>query len=178
MTELNKRGLQTVWAEEEYWLRQLREEFGGLEYIQTLGSRVTEVIVMMLEARRDGVKMTQPDRFSQLNRLIKDYVVEIPSEAYRLKRFWAGLIFGLVCELLVDPDKLILADTTVDEFSDGVETEVLLYKIVVEDSSPKTRQWQKGWLKEKLDELAESEEVHLQRFVAGLKQGLTAKVVV
>ena len=82
----------------------------------------------------------------------------------------------MVCELLVDPDKLILADSNTGEFSDGIETEVLMYKIVVEDSSPKTRQWQKGWLKEKLDELAESEEVHLQRFVAGLKQGLTAKV--
>ena len=164
-------------AQEEHWLGQLREEFGGLEYIQTMAGFVADTLAMILEARRDGTGTTQLERFSQLNRLIKNYVVEIPSEAYRLKRFWAGLIFGLTCEDLLGTRELFLADVGTREFSDGIETEVLLYKIVVEGTE-ETRERRKGCLTEKMDKLAESEEIHLQRFALGLKQGLVTKGLV
>jgi len=177
MTELSKRGLQIVLVEEEHWLRQLQEELGGLEYIQTLGGKAAETLVAFLEERRDGT-ITPLERLTLLNRLIQAYISDIPGETDRLQRFWAGLVLGLTFDGIVDPEERILADSNTGEFSDGIETEVLMYKIVVEDSLPKTRQWQKGWLREKLDELAESEEVHLQRFVAGLRKGLTAKAVV
>ena len=73
--------------------------------------------------------------------------------------------------------KGILADPNTSEFSDGIETEVLLYKIVVEGTE-ETREWRKGCLTEKMDKLAESEEIHLQRFALGLKQGLVTKGLV
>ena len=179
MTELNKLGLQTLLAQEEHWLRQLQEELGGLEYIQTLGGKAAETVVALvafLEERRDGA-ITPLERFTLLNRLIQTYISDIPGEADRLQRFWAGLVLGLIFEGVVGPEERILADSNTSEFSDGIETEVLLYKIVVEGTE-ETREWRKGCLTEKMDKLAESEEIHLQRFALGLKQGLVTKGLV
>ena len=171
-------GLQVRLNEEELWLRQLQEELGGLEYIQTLGGKAAETLVALvafLEERRDGA-ITPLERFTLLNRLIQTYISDIPGEADRLQRFWAGLVLGLIFEGVIDPEERILADPNTSEFSDGIETEVLMYKILVERGEREGLC--KSTLKEKMDKLSRSSEVQLQRFALGLKQGLVTKGLV
>lgn len=178
MTELNKSG-QTLLAQEEHWLRQLQEELGGLEYIQTLGGKAAETLVALLaflEERRDGA-ITPLERFSLLNRLIQTYISDIPGEADRLQRFWAGLVLGLIFEGVVGPEERILADSNTSEFSDGIETEVLMYKILVEGGERVEGLWE-SILKKKMDKLSGSSEVQLQRFAKGLSMGLAKSLIV
>ena len=163
-------------ASERLWLLDVQREMGGRIYLETLGEKMVTALVVALQGGDEETSNRGKAFIDMVFGMAGEYALEIKDEAAMLRSFLRGFGDSIAdCGVQVSemPIEMGLEDDRTARTAGGNLARHLRVALAWMDAK-----WAVKNLWEQIALVESSEEVHLQKFVGGIKRELVQRGII
>ena len=178
MTNNNEReALANYLKSEEQWLRDVQREQGGRIYLETLGEKMVTALVVAYQGGDEATIDRGLASFDMVFGMAGEYALTIKDEAAMLQSFLVGFRDSMVYSGIQIGELPKGTDFDGDRTAAFVAGATLARHLRVVMVWTDAKRAVKN-LREQIALVESSEEVHLQRFVGGIKRELVQRGII
>lgn len=162
--------LRKYLTSEELWLRDVQREMGGRVYIETLGEKMVTALDVVFQGGDEATINRGLASFDMDFRMACEYALELKGEAVMLRSFLRGFgdsIADTGIQISEMPIDVSLEDDRTARYAGRSLAGNLRVGMVWMETK-----WAAKNLREQIANIESIEEVHLQKFVGGIKNEL------
>lgn len=158
-----REALRKYLTSEELWLRDVQRERGGQVFIETLGEKMVMALAVVIQGGNAETVNRGLALFNMIFGMIREYVAEIRSETGGLESYLEGMEMAML-------DDVYREDVEGDSIREsGFDMAIDLYNAIggVEQAMGRLQDW--------AAKIETVEEVHLRKFMSGIKNELVRR---